>query len=177
MQPHLSEISAYLADVRGRVAMVIETTPAASFDRRPAGGGWTGTGIIQHLGKVEGSISKLLEQLFGKAMAAGMPMESNPRSWLHSLDHLHFLDRSTRIEAPERLAPDPTIDLATSWVSLQAARLRLYRAIENVDGRDLTTVSAPHPIFGPLNGYQWFLSVGKHEERHLSQLQETLSEA
>jgi hypothetical protein len=38
-------------------------------------------------------------------------------------------------------------------------------------------VSAPHPIFGALNGYQWILSVGKHEERHLIQLRETLSEA
>jgi hypothetical protein len=177
MQPHLAEISSYLADVRGRVASVIESTPAENFGHRPAGGGWTGTEIIQHLGKVEGSISKLLEQLFAKAMAAGMPMESKPQSWLHSLDHLNFLDRSRKIEAPERLAPDPTIDLGTSWASLQAARLRLYRAIEGVDGRDLTAVSAPHPIFGPLNGYQWFLSVGKHEERHLSQLQETLSEA
>ena len=177
MQPHLTEIGTYLADVRGRVANLIASTPAAKFEHRPGDGGWTGTEIIQHLGKVEGSVAKLLEGLFAKAMAAGMPMESGPASWLHSLDHLNFLDRTRKITAPERLAPDPTIDLATSWSSLQGARLRLYRAIESVDGRDLTTVSAPHPIFGPLNGYQWFLSVGKHEERHLSQLQETLSAA
>jgi hypothetical protein len=177
MQPHLTEISDYLADVRGRLAGVIERTPAAKFDHRPADGGWTGTEIVQHLGKVEGSIAKLLETLFAKAMADGMPLESGPKSWLHSLDHLGFLDRTRTINAPGRLVPDPTIDLATSWSSLQAARPRLLKAVESVDGRDLTVVNYPHAIFGPLNGYQWFLCVGKHEERHLSQLQETLSEA
>jgi hypothetical protein len=177
MHPHLEDISGYLANVRAELTTLVERTPPAAFDHRPRNGGWTGTGIIQHLGKVEGSISKLLEGLFAKAMADGMPAETRADGWLHSLDKYRFLDRSVRIEAPERLAPDPTAEFETSWSSLQAVRLRLLRAVQNVDGRDLTVVSAPHPVFGPLNGYQWVLSVGKHEERHLSQLRETLSEA
>ncbi len=177
MHPHLQEITGYLAHVRADLAEFVDQTPPAKFDHRPRNGGWTGTGIIQHLGKVEGSISKLLEGLFAKAMADGMPAETGTESRLCSLDQFRFLDRSVRIEAPERLAPEPTAELGTSWSSLQAVRLRLLRAVEHVDGRDLTVVSAPHPIFGALNGYQWILSVGKHEERHLIQLRETLSEA
>jgi hypothetical protein len=44
-----------------------------------------------------------------------------------------------------------------------------------VDGRDLTRLSAPHPIFGPINGYEWVLFIGQHEERHLGQLRDTVN--
>jgi hypothetical protein len=177
MHPHLEEITDYLAKVRADLATVVEQTPPAAFDRQPANGGWTGTGIIQHLGKVEGSATKLLEGLFAKAMAEGMAAESGTESWLHSVDKFNFLDRTVRIESPERLVPDATAELAPSWTSLRAVRERLLRALASVDGRDLTVVSAPHPLFGPLNGYQWVLTIGKHEERHLIQLRETLSAA
>jgi hypothetical protein len=177
MQPHLEEITGYLASVRADVAKLIEQTPPEKFGHKPNDGGWTGAGIIQHLGKVEGASTKLLEGLFAKAMAEDMPMEKDPKSWLHSLDQYRALDRSVLIEAPERLVPDPNADLATSWASLQAVRLRLLRAVASVDGRDLTAINAPHPKFGMFNGYQWILMIGQHEARHLIQLRETLSEA
>jgi hypothetical protein len=58
--------------------------------------------------------------------------------------------------------------------SLAAVRERTYRAFAGVDGRDLTQVSVPHPFFGPFNGYEWLLFLGKHEERHLVQLNRQL---
>ena len=177
MRKSLEEITGYLASVRADVATLIEHTPAAKFEHRPTDGGWTGTGIIQHLGKVEGASTKLLEGLFAKAMAEGMPDESESKSWLHSLDQYHALDRTVLIEAPERLVPEPNAELATSWNSLQAVRQRLLRAVASVDGRDLTVINAPHPKFGMFNGYEWILMVGQHEARHLIQLRETLSEA
>jgi hypothetical protein len=177
MHPQLEEITGYLARVRTNLADIVERTPAPKFLHRPRDGGWTGAGIIQHLGKVEGASTKLLEGLFAKAMAEGMPMETETRSWMHSLDHYRALDRNVLIEAPERLVPDANAELAASWTSLQAVRQRLLRAVDLVDGRDLTVVNAPHPKFGVFNGYQWILMVGQHEERHLSQLRETLSEA
>jgi DinB superfamily len=176
MHPQLEEIMAYMARVRTDLTRLVEQTPPAAFDRKPKNGGWSGTGIIQHVGKVEGSATKLLEGLFAKAMAEGMPAENGTASWLHSFDKLNLLDRTRRINAPERLFPEATAEFVPSWTSLQAVRERLKRALATVDGRDLTLVSAPHPIFGPLNGYQWVLSIGKHEERHLSQLKEVLSE-
>jgi hypothetical protein len=177
MHPHLEEITGYLSQVRGELAAIIVEAPAAAFDRAPSDGGWSGARIIQHLGKVEGSSAKLLEGLFARALADGMPVEQGTRSWMNSLDHFRVTDRSRRVEAPERVVPEPAPELAVSWTSLQAARQRLFRALATVDGRDLATVSAPHPVFGALNGYQWVLIIGQHEARHLSQLRETLSEA
>lgn len=177
MHPTLQELTTELARVRASLASVVTGTAAAKFDHRPRNGGWSGTGIIQHLGTVEGMATKLLEGLFAQALAAGMPAAPTTGSWLHSLDKFNILDRTVPITAPERAHPAPDSQLTTSWASLQGVRERLLRAVATVDGRDLTVVSAPHPVFGALNGYQWVLVIGKHEERHLSQLRETLSEA
>jgi hypothetical protein len=176
MHPHLEEIADYLARVRSELASVVDHSTAAEFDRAPSNGGWSGTGIIQHLGKVEGSSAKLLEGLFEKALADGIAEEKSAQSWLHSLDSYAVTNRTRRVAAPERVTPDPAASFAGSWSSLKAARERLLRAVATVDGRDLAAVSAPHPVFGALNAYQWVLIIGQHEERHLSQLRETLSE-
>ena len=177
MHPNLEEIKTDLARVRADLAKIIASTPAAKFEHRPKNGGWTGTGIIQHLGKVEGSATKLLEGLFAKALADGMQLETKTVSWVRSIARLNVQYRTTKRNAPERLYPAAAPDLTASWESLQAVRDRLHRAMESVDGRDLTVVTHPHPIFGPLNGYEWIAMVGQHEERHLTQLRETLSEA
>jgi hypothetical protein len=173
--PPLAEITGYLASVRTELATVIATTPHAAFDRAPAGENWSGTQIIQHLGIVEGMAGKLLEGLFAKAVADGIGEAKGSASWLDSLDRFNILDRSIRIEAPARAIPPAASELAPSWESLQGARQRVLRAVAAVDGRDLTQVSAPHPLFGPLNGYEWILVIGKHEARHLAQLRETLA--
>jgi hypothetical protein len=39
----------------------------------------------------------------------------------------------------------------------------------------LTIVKATHPMFGPLDGWQFALFVARHEERHLDQLRELLA--
>lgn len=177
MHPFLEEITADNARTRAELAKIIAETPAAKFDHQPRNGGWSGTGIVQHLGTVEGMATKMLEGLFTKALADGIAMEKGTTGWLHSLDHLNVLDRSRSITAPARAIPPADAQLAPAWESLQAVRQRLLRAVATVDGRDLSTLSAPHPVFGALNGYQWVLVVGQHEARHLSQLRETLSEA
>jgi hypothetical protein len=177
MHPLVKEVADDIARVRAELTRIVETTPRAKFDHAPRNGGWTGTGIIQHLGTVEGMATKMLEGLFAKALAEGLAMERSTASWLGSLDKYNVLDRSTRINAPERAHPAADSKLETSWASLQAVRQRLHAAVATVDGRDLSALSAPHPVFGALNGYQWILVIGRHEERHISQLRETLSEA
>jgi hypothetical protein len=177
MHPAIEELTSELARVRGDLTKVVSSTQRAKFDHVPRDGGWSGTGIIQHLGTVEGMATKMLEGLFSRALAEGLAMEQGTASWLGSLDKYKVLDRSTRINAPERAFPAPDSKLEIAWASLQAVRQRLLTAVATVDGRDISTLSAPHPVFGPLNGYQWILIVAKHEERHLSQLRETLSEA
>jgi hypothetical protein len=175
MHSRLEEILAYLARVRSELATLIASTPREAFSRRTDERAWTGAQIVYHCGSVEGATTKMLEGLFAKALADGLPADENTGSLLHSLDHLRVPDRSgPRVEAPERLRPPADPDLDASWASLQKVRERTHRAVATVDGRDLTRLSAPHPIFGPLNAYEWVLIIGQHEERHLGQLRETV---
>ena len=173
--PRLREIATYLDSIRGQLTCVIADTPRAALTVVPAPGKWSGAQIIQHLGKVEGSTAKLLEGVFSAALAAGLNAEASTESVLGSIERFEADGEGLRpIVAPERLRPSDDADLDASWASLQAVRERTYRAYSTVDGRDLTAVIAPHPLFGPLTGYEWLLFLGKHEERHLAQLNRQL---
>ena len=71
----MQEILAYLARVRTDVAACVEGNPSEAFARRPREDAWSGSQIIYHLGNVEGATSKMLEGLFARGLAGGMPMD------------------------------------------------------------------------------------------------------
>jgi hypothetical protein len=174
--PRLREIASYLDDVRGRLANVVNAAPVELMNRARPDDRWNGTQIIQHLGKVEGSTTKLLEGVFAKELERGLDEDTETTSLLGSMDRFASDGAILRpLVAPQRLRPEATPDFVASWQSLQAVRERTYRAFATVDGKDLTRVTAPHPFFGPLNAYEWLLFIGKHEERHLGQLTRELA--
>jgi len=171
--PRLAEIAAYLETVRADLASVVDPTPAATLRRRPRDGGWSGAQILQHLGKTEGSVAKMLERAF--AATPNLPAETDGGSVAGALDRYAIGVADRKLAAPAGIQPDADPDPAACWESLQSVRARTYRAFAAVDGRALGGVSAPHPYFGPLNAYEWFLFLGQHEARHLRQLRATLA--
>lgn len=176
MHPRLAEILTYLARVRADLTACVGAAPPEAMARHRGAGVWTGAQILQHLGKVEGATAKFLEGLFAKAIADGLSADEGASSVMHQLDHLRVPDRRAfPIVAPERVRPADDADLASSWASLVQVRKRTLRAVATVDGRDLAHLVAPHPVFGPLDGYGWVLFLGQHEERHLAQLRDTLA--
>jgi hypothetical protein len=173
--PRLQGIAGYLDAVRAEWSVLVHATPRAALLALPGDGRWSGAQIIQHLGKVEGATAKALEGVFAAALARGLGADASAGSVLGSLDRLQVPEGALRpLVAPERVAPSADADLDASWASLTAVRERTYRAFAGVDGRDLTQVSVPHPFFGPFNGYEWLLFLGKHEERHLAQVKRQL---
>ena len=176
MHPRLEEIEAYLGEVRGQLTAIVATSPPGTLTRRPSENAWSGSEIVHHLGHMEGATTMMLESLFARALADGLPAETQTTSLLHCLDQFHVLDRGRRrIEAPERLRPPRDADLNRAFEALGEARKRTLSAIATVDGRDLSSISAPHPVLGVLDGYQWVLFLGQHEARHLNQIEENLT--
>ena len=43
------------------------------------------------------------------------------------------------------------------------------------DGWALEKVVAPHPRLGTLDMYQWLVFLGRHESRHLAQIERTIA--
>lgn len=177
MHPRLQEIADFNAKIRAELTALVESTPAEKFAGRETPDGWNGHQIVHHLGHVEGAAVKMLEGACAKLLDEGaMPLDANSDSVIAWMRDRQFLDRkATPISAPERLRPPAEADVTVAWPLLQGARERTLRLMTSMDGRDLTRVTWPHPIFGPLNGYEWIGFLGGHESRHLEQLKGALA--
>ena len=64
-----------------------------------------------------------------------------------------------------------TVDLEAERGRLADGRVQLLDAMREAGPR-LSLIMSDHPFFGPFNGWQWALSVARHEERHIGQLRE-----
>ena len=107
--------------------------------------------------------------------SAGRPKpfssERNAAPILPTIGLNRVLDRTYRVTAPEVVKP-PGLSADGAWAALEAAGSAIRRALQEGDGLALGSISAPHPLFGPLSLYEWFAFVGGHEARHAAQIRE-----
>jgi len=81
-------------------------------------------------------------------------------------------DRSQKFKAPEPIAPKKTFAEPDQAVTrFKESREKDIEYIETTQD-DLRDHFFPHPAFGPLDAYQWFLLVSAHTERHTLQILE-----
>ena len=59
--------------------------------------------------------------------------------------------------------------------ALALSRESLRHAMAEADGWALEKVVAPHLRLGTLNMYQWLVFLGRHERRHLAQIERTIA--
>lgn len=129
---------------------------------------------------VEGNVAGLLGQLLGKAEESGAARAEGADFAPVSIREFVERTRGVKLEAPERIRPGDAPVLADALARLRDSRAALHSlrpALERADGHSLRF---PHPVWGPLNLYQWLLFVGAHESRHRAQieaLKETMSAA
>ena len=77
-----------------------------------------------------------------------------------------------RVTAGDRVLPRGELDSAAALAKLETARDKLRELLIAHDGVTIAAVSHPHPVLGPIDGYQWFAFVGSHEARHAAQIRE-----
>ena len=58
---------------------------------------------------------------------------------------------------------------------MRQTREELHGLAPRIEAIDLSGSAYPHPAFGPLNFYQWLAFIGVHDDRHLGQIERTLS--
>jgi len=174
IDPRVRLIEAELARVRGEFEAILDALPASEGDAAPEGR-WSPAQIIWHLSKVQHWVMRGLEQ--GQRALPPMttiPPGPSPDRLLASIDRFPVRDRTRRVEAPEGILPPRGLDLAAERVRWQEGREALVALLRRL-GPLLTSISAAHPMFGPLDGWQFALFVARHEERHLDQLRELLA--
>jgi hypothetical protein len=91
-----------------------------------------------------------------------------------SLDEFIERGRGEKYTAPDAVAPGGKATIAESLAKLRRSREELHALRPRIEATDLSSVTYPHPAFGPLNFYQWVAFIGLHEERHLRQAESTL---
>lgn len=172
--PRVTLIAEELARVMAEYDAILDALPASAIDAAPEGQ-WSPVQIIWHLSKVQHWVMRGIEQ--GAAalpkMATIPPGPSTDRL-LESIDRYPIRDRSRKVEAPEGIRPPRGLDLAAERARWREGRAELLTLLERL-GMQLTIVKATHPMFGPLDGWQFALFVARHDERHLDQLRELLA--
>lgn len=151
------------------------TIEQASVRREPEG--WTAAEIVEHLSLIEGMLLKMMTMMLMKAEratepgASALPVEFKP----FTLDAQIEQARGEKFVAPEAVRPSGTTSLADSLAKLRSSRQELKDLRPRIEATDLSSVTYPHPAFGPLNFYQWMAFIGLHEGRHLRQVEAVLA--
>jgi hypothetical protein len=129
--------------------------------------------VVAHLAIIEERIAKLLSSAAARARAEGVGPDPSNESFLAAWSDAKILDRTKKIRNPKG---DPPAGMAEPHAALNAARMSFGEMLRAVDGVDLSKVSAPHPAFGEMNGYEWIAFTGAHRGRHADQIREIARE-
>jgi hypothetical protein len=172
MHPRTEELLNHLEVNRAALHEAVDAVPSSLRETRPAADRWSVAEVLEHLGRVEDQLTRLLAAKLAEARltgALGPERESGPIANSHA-DLL--LDRRRRITAGDRVLPRGELDAASAIATLDKTRAKLLHLVLAHDGLSLGAVSHPHPAFGMLDGYQWFAFIGTHEARHAAQIRE-----
>jgi hypothetical protein len=173
MHPRTEEVLAHLAFHRAALERAVAEVPSTLRSQRPAPDCWSVAEILEHLAIVEGRISTLLANHLDAARTAGLGREQETGPVVPTLDVTRLLDRTRKIVASEASLPRERIDADAALAALARTRDALRATILAADGLAIGTITAPHPVLGPLDAYQWLVFVGGHEARHTLQIRET----
>ena len=128
----------------------VTATPEEHARVRPAADRWSVLEIAEHVVLAEHGMFRLL--------SAAVPVEAsleNPAR--ETAITTAIMLRATPAPAPERVKPTGRFaDLAQALQQFAAARAKTIQFATETE-LDLFRLSAPHPLFGPVNGYEFLL--------------------
>ena len=110
-------------------------------------------------------MSKLIKQV-----EASGAREDDTSSLLASQDRFQTWTVRRPVEAPEFVKPKDGLATSDALARLTASRERMIAVLKRASGLALGTVTAPHPLVGQLNVYQWGLITAHHQRRHIEQI-------
>ena len=172
LHPRIEELLEYLEETRASFLVAVAGVPGDLRAARPVPGRWTLGEIVDHVGKVEASLVRLLTKKVAEARAQGVGPETDASSLMTNFDTSRLLDRTRRIEAPPIVVPTEGASVDDGLAALARGRAALRAVLTDASGLALGTITFPHPALGVLNMYQWALSVGGHDMRHAEQVRE-----
>lgn len=165
------------------LVMEVKDLPIGWLTYRVRPNAWSVGEIVHHLILTQQQICKAYQKLQA-ANANQRPGEKGPQkgqtlvqrisydSFLRFSKFSYTLGKIMKVKAPRPVRP--SIDGIDSRILGQfaGARAQLVTLTEKLITVQMGHVTAPHPLFGELNVWQWLDFVGSHEIHHIEQIKE-----
>lgn len=170
----VGEILEAIDETRARLRQRVDGLSPAQEKFRSTPDAWSIAEIVEHLTIFEERMSRLFAMMVRKAEAAGV--ETGGQSFRpFSLDDVIERSLKEKYIAPEMVRPSGSVTVADSLARMLRSRAELHELRPQIESRDLSGMTYPHPAFGPLDLYQWLALIGMHEDRHLRQIESVMS--
>lgn len=170
MHPRTRELLGFLDTQHAALYAAVDDIPPALRERHLTDGAWSVAEILEHLAIVERRLTGRLGQMLADAKARGVDPELDTTPVVLEHEQRMVGDRTRRLEAPDAIRPTGTLDADAALAAAKEARAGLRDMVIEADGLALGTLTAPHPVFGPLNWYQWIAFAAGHQARHTAQI-------
>jgi hypothetical protein len=153
------------SETRDLVHRTVDGLTPQQLQYRPDASRWSVAENLEHTTIVEQNI------LAGLARTLQKPPDPEKKSAVTDEQLLANFGRVVQpLTAPERLLPTSRWPLANLLNEFDAVRqLTIEFAITAADTKELRHYFMPHPFFGELDCYQWFILAAGHSARHCNQ--------
>ncbi|MCP9495368.1 MAG: DinB family protein [Pyrinomonadaceae bacterium MAG19_C2-C3] len=175
MHAKLDEIAQLINDYRTLLLERVNPLSQSQLDWRATQDDWSIGEVLDHLYLVETGSSKVLYKYATELKDKNFSAPPLDGSALTSLDHFQVETIQTKRKAPEAVVPRSGVTKAELLAQLEGCRARLLQTIDALDAYDLHQFHFPHPVFGKIDLYQWIIFIGKHERRHITQVENILA--
>ncbi len=155
---------------RANLLAQFDATPEALRVVSAGEGVWSAAQIIEHCARVEGNVARMIAK--GAEMPRAATADELQAAVLTERTIGWVRERTTKVEAPERVRPAGTLDADASLAQLHASRAALLEAFAAADDAVLDGVAFPHPFLGPLTLRSWVELTAHHDARHAAQMAE-----
>jgi len=157
----------YLAATRDEVANHVQGLTDAQWHYKPAPDRWSVAEIVEHLAIVENRVTNTI--LVEIEHAEPAPADRNV-PYLDALVLGKGLDRTVKYRGPDFAQATGRWTPAVSLAHFLELRAQTVARLESTPY--LRQHLFPHPVLGPIDGYQWVLLVAAHASRHANQILE-----
>ena len=178
-QLEIEDARGYLECARDNVLVATEGLSEAQWNYRPASGGWSVAGLVEHMVVVQDLILGPLAQ----ALANSPETPGIDAQPIDAIIKEQVPNRSRKFPAPESVHPTGRWTASESLSRLCANTQRLIERLESTPGLRQHRVPSPplNAITGGeyqlMDGYHWILAAAAHTERHTNQIVEVKTES
>jgi hypothetical protein len=129
---------------------------------------WSIAEVAEHIIIAENGVLSLITN---RVLKAPVPIGKDDFRIKDQVIWMTVTNRNTKFNAPDQVQPKGKFKTKSEIMkAFKEARKNTMTFVEKTD-IDLRNQFAENPVFGMIDGYQWFLFLNAHSYRHLEQIQ------